>query len=440
MNKKIVVIGQGAREHALAYRLEKSQDGSKDASRQIMVVPGNAGILRDFECLVPSDTSLSGIIDTIKKINPHMVIIGPEYWLSEGLSDALIKEGIAVFGPTKKAAEIESSKIFMKEICRQAKVKTAASENFADKDAAKEWLKEQQDRRFVIKIDGLCAGKGVVIAQNKQEALAHVDFLFSDDGFSKMGIKNCSFLIEEFLDGQEVSVFAMCNAKDGVLFAPMQDHKRLKDYNEGPNTGGMGAVAFLGENTEDRKKFLMRVKKEVVLPVLREMAERGCPFKGLLYAGLMLVNDEIYVLEFNARFGDPETQALMMALKTDICPLFENIARDEQIDLDSWQDRLLNTDNAVAIVLASENYPVSASEPARMSIPMDLPLSTRLFFAGVSSKEDTLYAESGRVVTISSAAPTLNQAKKDAYVAAERVKFSGSQYRRDIGDILSRLI
>lgn len=440
MGKRIVVIGQGAREHALAYRLEKNADGMKDKNRHIFVVPGNPGIMRDFECVTPKYPGVVGITDELKRIQPDLVVIGPEYWLAEGLSDVLIEAKIPVFGPSKKAAEIEASKIFMKDICRSAKVKTACSEAFSDKNTAIQWVIAQPEKPFVIKVDGLCAGKGVVIAQNKSEALSHIEFLFSKEGFRKLGIENHNFLIEEFLAGREVSVFAMCNGSDAALFAPLQDHKRLSDNDMGPNTGGMGAVACLGENNEERRAFLAKVKEEIILPTLKEMSLRGCPFKGLLYAGLMLVNNDIYVLEFNARFGDPETQALMMGLKTDIFPLFEQIATDALIDVAWWQESLLAIDVAVSVVFASKNYPFSSSASAEITLPKTLPPTTRLFFAGVSTNEDKLMAESGRILSVASVAPTLHQAQKDAYDVAQQVLFAGAHYRSDIGSSLSHLV
>ena len=339
MGDRILVVGQGAREHALAYRLEKNDDGQKDPDRQVMVLGGNAGIARNFECFAAA-SSLGGVVEQIKQIKPDLVVVGPESWLDQGLVDALTEQGIAAFGPSQRAAQLESSKIFMKDLCESASVRTAAYKRFNDKFAAISWLKTRPEAQFVIKADGLCAGKGVHVAHDKEDALSHLNYLFDEGGWLSLGAKKKDFLIEEFLNGQEVSVFGAANGDDVALFGPLQDYKRLKDGDLGPNTGGMGAVAFLGRDDEERAKFLEVVKTEVFLPVLRQMASKQKPFKGLLYAGLMLVDGRINVLEFNVRFGDPETQALMMALNTDIYPLLSQIAHNDSCNLTLWQKKV----------------------------------------------------------------------------------------------------
>ena len=438
MGARILVVGQGAREHALAYRLERTEDGSKDPHRQVMVLGSNAGIAREFES-VPVGPSIGSLVEQVRRIKPDLVVVGPESWLDLGVVDVLVEDGITTFGPSKKAAELESSKIFMKDLCLRASVKSADFKRFDNKSSAISWLSSRQEAKFVIKADGLCAGKGVSIAPHKQQAMNHLNYLFDDGGFNHLGVKKNDFIIEEFLDGQEVSVFGVTNGEDVALFGPLQDYKRLKDGDVGPNTGGMGAVAFLGINQQERDKFLEKVRTEVFLPILRQMSLENRRFKGLLYAGLMLVDGRINVLEFNVRFGDPETQALMMALNADIYPLLSQIAQDESINFADWQKKLSFSDHAVAVVLASENYPAPSSSSYEISFPATLPPQTQIFFASTTHREGLLHAGSGRVLTVVSRSTTLEQARREVYQAVKQIDFAGRQNRSDIGSNLSRL-
>lgn len=439
MSERIIVVGKGAREHALAYRLERNDHNERDGARQVFVLGGNAGLAQEFECIPVGECDLSEALQQIKRVDPDLVVVGPESWLDCGLVDILQANKIPVFGPMKNAALLESSKSFMKDQCFKSHVRTAQFQRFNELNKAVTWLSSLDEGPLVIKLDGLCGGKGVEIAHSKAQALSHLNWLFNQGGLERLSVGRPDFIIEEFLLGREVSVFGVSDGKDVTLFAPLQDYKRLKDNDQGPNTGGMGAVAFLGVNSKERSQFLDVVKEEVFLPILRQMSSEGIPFKGLLYAGLMLVEEDINVLEFNVRFGDPETQALMMALKTDIYPLLHNVAHGESIHCEAWQNRLLDSEQAVTVVLASQGYPSQSYDPASIQLPKQLPGNTRIFFANTSFKDGCLQAENGRVMSVTSRAPTLEQARAHVYQVVKEIEFAGKQNRLDIGTNLSRL-
>lgn len=440
MSERIVVVGSGAREHALAFRLMRNEDGQIEKSRQVMVVEGNAGIAREFECIKPDGEGMIGVVNTLSRLKPDLVIIGPEAWLEAGIVDVLHEKNIAAFGPQKNAARIESSKAFMKKICQKAQVSTANYQQFCEAAPALAWLRQQNEAPHVIKIDGLCQGKGVYIAHDKDDAKNHIEFLFNK-GFAQLGLKSHDLIVENYLTGYEVSVFGVTDGHDVALFNPLRDYKRLKDGNEGPNTGGMGAVAFLGSDQEERNQFLQRVKEEIFLPVLRQMSHENQPFKGLLYAGLMVNQDAINVLEFNARFGDPETQALMMALKCDIYPLLAQIAHGDRPDFSVWQSKLSNAESAVAVVLASAGYPSKSLDINEITLPTFVSENTRIFFASTQiNDQGALCAASGRVMSVVQRAHSVSEAQENVYYTVDQIDFVGKQYRRDIGQNLNALV
>lgn len=439
MSERIVVVGKGAREHALAHRLERNDNNERERARQVIVLGGNAGIARDFECIAVDECNLSMALKHIQRVNPDLVVVGPESWLDHGLVDILQEHNIPVFGPTKNAALLESSKSFMKDQCLKSRVRTAQFQRFNELNKSIAWVNSLDEGPLVIKLDGLCGGKGVEIAHSKAHALSHLHWLFKEGGLELLQVPRPDFIIEEYLVGREVSVFGISDGSGVALFAPLQDYKRLKDNDQGPNTGGMGAVAFLGVDREERSRFLDIVKDEVFLPILRQMSLEGNPFKGLLYAGLMLVEDRINVLEFNVRFGDPETQALMMALNTDIYPLLHLGAHNGAINCEAWQHKLLDAEHAITVVLASKGYPLKASEPAHIKLPKPMPENTKIFFASTSHDDGNLRAENGRVMSVTSKAPTLELARAQVYQAVTEIEFSGMQNRLDIGTNLSQL-
>ncbi|MCA9508570.1 MAG: phosphoribosylamine--glycine ligase, partial [Myxococcales bacterium] len=401
---------------------------------------GNAGIAREFECINLKSNKIVDCVQTIKRLQPKLVVVGPEWWLEQGIKNALSSENIAAFGPTKNAALLESSKNFMKQQCAIAGVKTAQYKLFDDPQKATGWIHSLEESPLVIKLDGLCSGKGVYVAPSKSHALEHIDYLFNEDGLKNLGVTRPTFIVEKFIKGHEVSVFGLCDGNNAVLFSPLQDYKRLLDNDKGPNTGGMGAIAFLGENQPERVQFLERVKNEIFLPILRLMASQGTPFQGLLYAGLMLEKDDINLLEFNVRFGDPETQALMFALKHDIYPLLHQIAHNEAIDHKTWQNKLIDCEQAVCVVLASESYPAKTQEHCLLSLPQNLPDDTHIFFASTSfNQEGCLQAQNGRVMSVTSKAHSIEEARAKAYQAISKIQFMGMQYRTDIGTNMSQL-
>ncbi|HXW53971.1 MAG TPA: phosphoribosylamine--glycine ligase [Myxococcota bacterium] len=437
MTDRILIVGHGAREHVLAHKLSMNQTAS---SREVLVLFGNAGIARDFECLTPKDESLLGIVETVTKIAPDLIVIGPENYLAEGLVNALKGRGLNTFGPTKDAALLESSKVFTKALCRRAGIDTANARDFSDVAAALSYVNGHPLETLVLKADGLCAGKGVVVCQSKQEARDQLRDWYLAGGLERLGLKHHDIIIEDFLDGSEVSVFGAVSGSEVALFCPMQDYKRLLDFDQGPNTGGMGAVGPLGNSLDDRRYFLEIIKESVFLKALHALKSMDIRFSGLLYAGLMLTKEGPKLLEFNVRFGDPETQALLHGTKADIYPLLSGIARDEQLDTEFWQKELLQMDETVTIVLASEGYPFSRSESQVMTLPKCLPNTAKLYFASTAKNgSDEIRAGSGRVVSVTASASTIEDARSLGYGLLSEIEFAGMRYRKDIGTNMTKL-
>lgn len=437
---RIVIIGQGAREHALAYKLSFQSTDEAQKQHQIIIMGGNPGAARDFECLDITHNSLQDIASCTKKLKPDLVVIGPENYLAQGLSDILQGHGICVFGPNQKASRLESSKIFMKDICDKARVANASYAQFHDLLSAKAFVAQHPCERLVIKVDSLCAGKGVFVGTSKQDTINSLEQLFLHNGFSKLNVHKNNIIIEEFLPGFEVSVFAAVSMHDVVLFCPMQDYKRLNDHDQGPNTGGMGAVGPLGNTNAERSQFLDHIKEKVFLPVLHTLKNLNTPFSGLLYAGLMLTEQGPKVLEFNVRFGDPETQALVFGTKADIFPLLHTLAQNQPIEADYWQKQLLSMDPTVAIVAASSGYPFADSNQAPLSYPTKLPNNSTIFFAKTALNEDgMLVADNGRVLNIVARGRTIEDARSLGYKLLSHVNFLGMQFRSDIGTNITQI-
>lgn len=412
----ILVIGAGAREHALLRGL--SQDPT---APHLHVAPGNAGMAELASLHELSVTDAEATVALAREIAADLVVIGPEVPLVAGVSDALRAAGFAVFGPSQAAAQLEGSKAFAKEVMASAGVATAAAERIAP-GATPEEIEAALDRfgpTWVVKDDGLAGGKGVVVTPERAAARAHAD--------SVLGAGN-PVLLESFLDGPEVSLFCLVDGETVVPLLPAQDHKRAYDGDEGPNTGGMGAYTPLPWLPEGGVE---RIVKEVCEPVAREMVARGTPYSGLLYAGLAWGADGPAVVEFNARFGDPETQAVLSLLRTPLAGLLDAVARGAlaQHPPLEWEEG-----SAVTVVLAAEGYPESPRKgDALRGIPGDDPQAYTLH-AGTARGEDAGYVSAGgRVLSVVGKGEDLASARERAYAAIGRIEMAGSFYRRDIG-------
>jgi phosphoribosylamine--glycine ligase len=416
MNERVIIIGKGAREHALAYRL--SRDAENKVVREVVVTPGNDGMAFSIPCIRPDTPDIRGCIELAKKLKPALIVIGPEDALAAGYSDALRAEGFAVFGPSRKATQIEASKSFMKELALVAKIPTAGFATFENIERA---LAHLESARFpiVVKADGLCAGKGVVVAQSLNQARAAVRNLIA------MG----PIVIEKFLQGVEMSAIALCTEDDAILFPPVRDHKRLLDNDEGPNTGGMGVIGPLPQASN--AEFMNKLKETIFMPALAYMRQAGTPFTGALFAGLMVDGDDVRLLEFNARFGDPETQALMYGIDVDLFPILLSIAKGEKLD-EGAQDALARMHPTTVVTMAAQGYPemVKTGDVIKISEQND----GMIFMAGVSRNHSgQLICGGGRVLSCVARAESLMMAIHKSYDIVARVSFNGAQYRTDIG-------
>ena len=406
---RVAVIGSGAREHALVRALRRG-----GGAREIVAIPGNPGIAREARC-VPAQPSLA---DAALAQSPDLVIVGPEAPLAEGFADRMAKQGVPCFGPVEAAARIESSKAFAKEIMRAAGVPTPEAAVFEDRVAAREHARAQG--ACVVKLDGLAAGKGVIVADDGAAAAAAVDELW------KPGMK---ILIEERLSGREVSIIAVCDGEAVVPLPPARDHKRLLDGDQGPNTGGMGAVSPPADATQELVDLTVRT---VLQPTVRELARRGTPFVGALYAGLMLTPKGPRVLEFNCRLGDPEAQAIFIRLRSDPLPLFLAAAQRRLAgQKPAWDAR-----TAVAVVLAAHGYPQAprAMDEIR-GLEALLPEEGDdlwILHAGTRQQDGKVVTSGGRVLTVCALGSGPAQARARAYGAASRISFAGLQRRGDI--------
>ncbi|TQR31930.1 phosphoribosylamine--glycine ligase [Campylobacter sp. MIT 99-7217] len=407
---KILILGSGAREYSIALAL-KAED------REFFFAPGNGGTLNLGKNL--SFKTDEELLFFAKNEKIDLCIVGSEDFLARGIVDRFEKENLAIFGPSKSAARLESSKVFMKDFLKRHNIKTARFLSTRNLDEASEFIKKLNPP-IVVKADGLCAGKGVIIAQTSDEALQAASKMLSGKSFGEAGK---SVVIEEFLQGFELSVFAVCDGQDFVLLPAAQDHKKLLDHDEGPNTGGMGAYA---PSTLADERLLEKIKKDIIIPTLRGMKAENNEFKGVLFAGIMVVDHEPYVLEFNVRFGDPECEVLM--------PLIENPL---ELILASVQKRLKYTnivikdEFAVGVVCASKNYPYKSSDKELIDIK-DIPARTHLSYAGVSLEDKKLYASGGRILVCVGVGKSIEQAQKNAYKLCENVYFKGKQFRKDI--------
>ena len=415
---KILVIGSGGREHALAWRLAQ---GAK--VQKVFVAPGNAGTALEDGVENIAITAIPELIEFVKREDIYMTVVGPEAPLAAGVVDAFRAAGLRIFGPTKAAAQLESSKDFAKRFMVRHNIPTAFFETFSDVGAARTFV-EKHGAPIVIKADGLAAGKGVVVAESRDEAFAAIDMMLSDN---KLGDAGARVVIEEFLSGEEASFIVMVDGKHVLALATSQDHKRLLDGDNGPNTGGMGAYSPAPIVTPE---LHARVLREVIQPVVRGMEKEGITYTGFLYAGLMIdAQGNAKVLEFNCRMGDPETQPIMLRLKSDFAAIVEH-AIDGTLDkVEAEWDRR----TALGVVLAAANYP---DTPRKGDVITGLPKKledAHVFHAGTTMQDGKVVTNGGRVLCVTALGTMVKMAQKCAYEIADTIHFDGCQMRRDIG-------
>jgi phosphoribosylamine--glycine ligase len=414
----VLLIGSGGREHALAWALSASPLLSK-----LFCAPGNAGIAEVADCVRLDPADHDAVIRFCRDHSIELVMIGPEAPLVAGLGDALGEVGIRYFGPTKAAAQLEGSKGFTKDLCREANIPTAAYGRFTDAGAAKTYL-ASQGLPIVIKADGLAAGKGVVIATTRTEAEAAIDACLS----GAFGAAGSEVVIEEFLEGEEASFFALCDGVTALPLASAQDHKRVGDGDTGPNTGGMGAYSPAPVMTQD---ITDRVMREIIVPTVNAMAECGTPFRGVLFAGLMITTSGPKLIEYNARFGDPETQVLMMRLKSDLLAALLATADGVLKDFDlRWSD-----DAALTVVMAANGYPGTPTKGTEIKglEAAKLVPNVEIFHAGTRRDGARLLADGGRVLNVTGRGRTVAEARDAAYAAIAKIDWPAGFYRKDIG-------
>lgn len=415
---KVLVIGSGGREHALLWKLSQSPSVT-----DVYVIPGNDG-MSDVASLIPVKGN-EDIIDFARLMQVDLTVAGPETVLTEGLADEFEKRGMAFFGPSKAAARIEGSKGFAKALMKKYGIPTAAYETFDDEEKAIAYLKANDTYPIVIKADGLASGKGVIIAQSEEEAIDTVKDMLEGHAFSGAG---SSVVIEEFMEGEEASMLCFCDGTNVVPMISSQDHKRIFDFDKGPNTGGMGAYAPAPVMT---KEMCEEVNVRILRPIVAAMKKEGYPFKGCLYAGLMITSEGPKVVEFNCRFGDPETEAVLPLFDGDLARVMLDCVHgtlsDEAV---VWKKAC-----AVDVVLASEGYPASHSSGEVISGIEDAKkVGCLVFHAGTVKKNGEYVVNGGRVLNVVALADTLAEAKAKAYEGVSRISWRGMQYRHDIAD------
>ncbi len=410
--KKVLIVGSGGREYSIGYFL-------KDEA-EIFYAPGNGATdkfatnidIKDFEELA----------NFAKENQIDLTIVGPEDPLVNGIVDIFKSHNLTVFGPSAAAARLEGSKVYMKNFLKKYNIPTAKYIQTEDKKEAFEFIESMLKTPIVVKADGLCAGKGVIIALSKEEAKKAASDMLSGKSFGDAGKK---VIVEEFLDGYELSMFAICDGKDFVLLPAAQDHKRLLDGDKGPNTGGMGAYAPTPLATAE---IYEKVKERVIKPTLKGMQKEGNPFEGVLFIGLMIVDNEPYVLEYNVRFGDPECEELMPLIDSSLYDMFYYGATKE---LDKIDVKIKNL-TAVGIVCASENYPYSSSTPAEITVDHLNDCNGYISYAGVKKIDGKLMATGGRVLVCVGFGENVRKARDEAYNIVDKVHFKGKKYRKDI--------
>ena len=414
----VLVIGSCGLEHALAWKIAQSP-----LVKKVFCAPGNAGTANVAENIdIPSD-NIDALLQFATATGIGLTVVGPEQPLVKGLVDSFEESGLRVFGPSQRAAEIEGSKVFCKDLMKKYGIPTARYESFDSLDQVKLFTKE--DEPVVVKASGLAAGKGVILCSNAEEARSAVQSIMQEKAFGNAGDQ---VVVEEFLTGQEVSLLAFTDGKTVLPLDSAQDHKAAFDGDKGPNTGGMGAYSPALVFTEELKQ---QVIDEIMIPTVRAMAKEGRYYRGILYAGLMLTESGPKVLEFNARFGDPETQPIMMRIKNDIVPIFEACI-DGTLAKQSLQWRQEPT---VCVVMAAKGYPSSYEKGKEISgLNSDENRQAVVFHAGTKLENGKVLTNGGRVLGVTALGSDINQAIKNAYSAVDKIKWDGIHYRKDIGN------
>ena len=416
---KILVIGSGGREHAIVWKLAQS-----DLCDKVFVAPGNAGTADEpkTENIDLNAEDLESLLAFAKNKEIDLTIVGPEAPLVLGLIDLFEKNNLLCLGPNKLAAQMEGSKIFMKDVLKKGNIPTATYEVFTDPESARKFL-ETCDIPIVLKADGLAAGKGVIVAFSRDEALEALNSLMVEQ---KLGTAGDNLVIEEFLKGEEASFIVLCDGKNVISLASSQDHKQRDDGDKGPNTGGMGAYSPAPLITKELNEEIM---KDIIHPTLAELKRRNIDYKGFLYAGLMINEQKIKVLEYNCRFGDPETQPILMRMKSDFLSLCLKAAKQElkgvQID---WDDRF-----ALGVVMASKGYPEKYETGFPISGLNGENETTKVFHCGTKIEGEKILSNGGRVLCVTGLGGNLDTAFKNAYETTSKISWDGAFYRKDIG-------
>ena len=414
----ILILGSGGREHALAWKLAASPLTTK-----LYCAPGNAGIAQEAECVAVDIADHAAVIAYCKQAKIDFVVVGPEVPLCAGIVDDLEAAGIKAFGPGKWAARLEGSKGFTKDLCKANKIPTAAYERFKGADAAKAYVRKK-GAPIVVKADGLAAGKGVIVAETVREAEVAIDMMFSGG----LGERTWEIVIEDCLVGEEASFFALCDGETAIALASAQDHKRAFDGDKGPNTGGMGAYSPAPIMTVEMNK---RVMDEIIMPTVRAMKALGAPYKGVLFAGLMITKEGPQLIEYNVRFGDPECQVLMLRLMSDLVPALI-ASRDGQLknfDL-RWYG-----ETALTVVMAAKGYPGGYKKGTVINGLDDAARieGVQIFHAGTKNENGKIVANGGRVLNVCALGETVAEAQKRAYSAVDKINWPDGFCRRDIG-------
>ncbi len=412
---KILVIGSGGREHALCWKISKSP-----LVNELYCAPANAGIGNVATVIDISSSDFEAIGKFCQDKAIDMVVIGPEDPLVNGLTDFLEQKGFLVFGPSKQAAMLEGSKAFTKHICDKYNIPTASYAEFEELEPAKDYVRKV-GAPIVVKADGLAAGKGVVVAMTENEALAAIDDIMG----GKFGSAGNKVVIEEFLQGTEVSFFAICDGEKAVEFASAQDHKRAFDGDKGPNTGGMGTFSPSPLMTENERK---KVMESIIIPTVEGMKAEGKPFKGVLFAGLMMTKDGAKLLEYNTRFGDPETQSMLSRMKDDIVPLLLSAAKGE-LDSSYLPDM---AGAAACVVMAARGYPEAYQKGSVISGLDGASEIANVFHAGTALKDGKIVANGGRVLGVTATGDSISEARDKAYAAVKKINWDDGFYRSDI--------
>ncbi|MBY6135232.1 phosphoribosylamine--glycine ligase [Nocardioides marinus] len=414
----ILILGSGGREHALAWAVMQNPKCDK-----LIVAPGNAGIAQIADCAALDIENGTAVVSFAEENAIDFVIIGPEAPLAAGVADRLRAAGLLVFGPSEAAARLEASKSFTKEVCDAAGAPTAAYGHFTDAEAAKAHVR-QHGAPTVVKADGLAAGKGVIIAMSEEEAIAAIDDMFG----GAFGGAGAEVVIEEFMEGEEASLFVLVDGEDVLAIGSAQDHKRVGEGDTGPNTGGMGAYSPAPVLSAEIEAKAM---EEIVKPTMRVMAERGMPYQGVLYAGLMIKDGQPRLVEYNVRFGDPECQVLMLRLGAQALDLMHAAAEGRLADAQvNWAD-----DHAITVVLAAQGYPGGYEKGTEIkgldALPEDS--SNMVFHAGTKSEDGKILAVGGRVLNVTARGDTLQEARDRAYAMIDEIDWPQGFHRRDIG-------